>query len=163
MTNDGGRPLQPSGDAALDQHGHRRIQTARTINALRGLLKVLRPRLWNINKLLRIAINQREPRTLDLNHHPMSAPERVINIGHLEVDRGWLIRRHRLGLFKAVAELSAKRLAVHQLLITAHLYSVGRNRLVYRRGRSHRSWIVARVDVNQLHDEIGIGPGSRNV
>ena len=116
-----GRPSHPSGEAALNQHGHRRVQFAGTINALRGLLKIFRPRLWNIYKLLRIAINQREPRTLDLNHHPMPAPERVINIGHLEVDRGWLIGRHRLGLFKAVAELRAKRLAMHQLLITAHL------------------------------------------
>src|SRR5262245_31168176 len=99
-----GRTSHCYGEAALTQIGHRRVQTAGTINALRGLLKILRPRLWNINKLLRIAINQREPRTLDLNHHPMPASESVINIGHLEVDRGWLIGRHRFGLFKAVAE-----------------------------------------------------------
>src|SRR4029434_6348286 len=119
------RPSQTSGDAALNQHGHRRIQTARTINALRGLLKVLRPRLWNIDKLLRIAINQGEPGTLDLNHNPMSTPECVINIGHLEVDRGWLIRRHRLGLFKTVSKICAKKLAIHPQPVTPHLLGGG--------------------------------------
>src|SRR5262245_26061775 len=106
--------LRTSFPPAFIQRGHGRVQPARTQNALRGLLKVFRLRLRNINELLRIAINKWEPRTLDLNHHAMSAPERVINIGHLKIDRGWLIGRHRLRLFKAVAELRPERLAVNQ-------------------------------------------------
>src|SRR5262245_16479538 len=74
--------------SSFNQNGHGRIQTARTIDALRGLLKVFRFRLGNVNELLRVAVNQGEPRTLNLNHHAVSAPECVIDIRHLETDRG---------------------------------------------------------------------------
>ena len=53
----------------------------RTINALRGLDEISFRRFVNIrNVLLRIAVNEGEPRALDLNHDSMTAFESVENV-----------------------------------------------------------------------------------
>ncbi len=54
------------------------------------------------------------------------------------------------GLFEAVAEFGAERLAAHQLLVAAHLQLVGV-------GLGVR--VVVGVDVDQLDHEVGVGAG----
>src|SRR5579863_1139689 len=78
---------------------------------LGGFLKIFRLGVGNVGKRLRIAVSERKPRALDLNHDAVTAAECVIQIGHSEVDIGLLAGHKRLRLFPARAEFRAKRLA----------------------------------------------------
>ena len=88
---------------------------------------------------------------LHLHHDPMPTAERVAQIRHrvLDLRLPW---RDRLGLRKAVAELAAEDLATRQLLVTAPV-DAGRIRVGVRE--------VLGIHIDQLHDEIGVGPGGR--
>ncbi len=65
---------------------------------LGGLLELLRLGIGNVGEGLRIAIGQREPGALDLDHDAMAAAKGVVEIGHGEIDLGLLAGRQRLGL-----------------------------------------------------------------
>src|SRR5436309_14094325 len=84
------------------------------------LPKIFRCRGVNIYKRLRITIDQRKPGALDLHHGAMTAAESVEDVGHGELNLRDLPRFEWFGLLKAVAELSAKNVAAHKLLVSAH-------------------------------------------
>ena len=88
---------------------------------------------------------------LHLHHDPMAGAERVVDVLHGERYRRRLARRERLRLLEAVAELAAHHVAAHQLLIAAHAHA-GRVRV--------RIGIIVGIDVDQLHDPVGIGARS---
>ena len=46
---------------------------------------------------LRVSVDHRKPRALDVHHEPVAAPERVEDVGQLEVDGGRLARHEGLG------------------------------------------------------------------
>ena len=46
------------------------------------------------------------------------APERVIDVGHREINLLRLTRHERLGFLQAVAKFSPERLPAHELLVT---------------------------------------------
>ena len=75
------------------------------------LLEILRLRIRDVRKRLRVAIRQREPGALHLHHDPMPAPEGMQQIGHLEIDIRLLPRRQWLRLLPTIAKLRAKRFA----------------------------------------------------
>src|SRR5262249_11039281 len=58
----------------------------RMIDALRGLLKILLVRLVDVAEGLRVAIDQREPRALNLDHDAMPASEGVEDVWHRPID-----------------------------------------------------------------------------
>ena len=118
---------------------------------LRSLHEVGRLRHRNIFKLLRIQINQRKPSALYLQHDPMARPERMANIRHDKFNLGRLVGDKRLRLSSIAAILSAKRLASNHLLIPAHLHF---------RGVRVGIRIIVRININQLYDEVGVGPRS---
>ena len=104
-----------------DRKLYRRSMLSRPVDPLRGFLKVLSPRFGNFHELLRIAVHQRKPRTLHMNHNPVSATERMVDIRQLEFDLLHFARRERLGLFETLSELAPEGLAANELLIAAHL------------------------------------------
>src|SRR2546425_1205436 len=59
------------------QHQHRqsRGSIARAINALRGFAEILLLRHRDVHKRLRVAVHQREPGALDVNHYAVTAAE----------------------------------------------------------------------------------------
>ena len=75
---------------------HRQLRRIRStvIDPLRRSLKVSFLRVIDIDKLLRIAIDEREPRTLHLDHDPAAAHEGVIDVGHRELDLRYMSRHH---------------------------------------------------------------------
>src|SRR5215510_9528655 len=123
-----------------------RREFRRTIDPLRGLLEVLVLRLIDVHELLRIAINQREPCALDVDHYPMALLECVIDVGHREGNVSSFARLHRLRLRPTLAVLRAHRLATHQHLIAVH-----------------RIGLFFGEDVDQLDDEVGVRARSRSV
>src|ERR1041384_489334 len=104
----------------------------------------------NVHELLRIAIRQREPRTLHLKHDSMSRAKCVCHVWQFELDmiRFTGLKGHRL--LEALAILATEWLTSNQLLISAHL----RNSVRRRNTRScRRRWIievriVARINVD---------------
>src|SRR5215813_9140251 len=118
----------------------------RTIDPLRGPLEVLVLRLIDVHELLRIAINQREPCALDVDHYPMALLECVIDVWHREGNARNFVRLHRLRLRPAIAVLRAHRLAPHQHLIAVH-----------------RIGLSFGEDVDQLDDEVGVRARCRGV
>ena len=74
----------------------------------------------NIDERLRIAINQRKPGALNLNHHAMAASERMEYVGDREFNFRDLARFERLRFLEAVAEFASKHIAADELLVTAH-------------------------------------------
>ena len=73
----------------------------------------------DLHELLRIAIGQREPRALDLQHDAMSRAEGVRDIGHVEGDAVGLGPARTQRLLEALAVLAAERLSPYKLLIAA--------------------------------------------
>src|SRR5215813_14239069 len=109
----------------------------RTIDPLRGLLEVLVFGLIDVHELLRIAVDQREPSALDMDHYSMALLESVIDVGHREGNVRNFVRLHRLRLRPTIAVFRAHRLAPHQHLIAVH-----------------RIGISFGEDVDQLDDEV---------
>ena len=86
----------------------------------------------------------------------MATTERVVDVGHAEIDRLDLARCERLRLLETVAELAAQGIAAHQLLVAGH----GKGRFLDIGARtvglaSRR--VVVGIDVDQFHDPVGIG------
>jgi hypothetical protein len=70
--------------------------TLRAVYPLSGLNEISRLSTVDIQKLLRIPINQRKPAALHLNHDPVPLPQRVEDIGHTEFKGRYLSGRKRL-------------------------------------------------------------------
>src|SRR5690242_6941645 len=66
------------------QHSKIAIVLSAPVYPLRSFLEVGFTSLIDVHELLRITINQREPRTLNLHHDPVPAAKRVVNIGKRE-------------------------------------------------------------------------------
>jgi len=117
------------------------------VDALRGLLKIFRLGIGNIQEFLRVPVNQRKPRALNLNHDAMAATKCVVDAGQIEMYRGGLVGLKRLRLLKTVAKFRTERLASDHLLVSTHVYIPG-----------IRHWvrIIHGVNVNQLNDEIRV-------
>src|SRR5205823_12290630 len=124
------------------------------INPLRRLFEIGIFGAVNIHEGLWIAIDQRKPRALDLDHHAMAAAKGVIAILHGESYRSWLVGRKRLRLFQAVAEFAAHHVAADELLKTAHVHP-GRVRIGIG--------IIARADIDHFYDPTGTGAGPRDL
>src|SRR5579863_3014432 len=88
--------LNPAGRILLPEH------------ALRRLLELFRFGVGNIRERLGIAVGEREPRALHLDHDPVSAPERVVQVGHREVDVRDLARLEGRRFLPAVPEFGAE-------------------------------------------------------
>src|SRR5713101_1451197 len=110
----------PTNSIHKQEFNHRSIRPA-NINPLSSLHEVRGSRGSNVHELLRIAVGQREPGALNLNHDSMSRAESVSHIRKLELDVIRLTGIEGYGLFEALAILAAERLAANQLLIAAHL------------------------------------------
>src|SRR5713101_1692729 len=76
------------------------------IHALGGLHKIRRLRIRNVDEGLRVAVGEREPRTLNLHHDAVPAPESVVDVLHREADLLNLAGSEGLWLFETVAKLS---------------------------------------------------------
>src|ERR1700679_132580 len=76
---------------------------ARAVDALSGGAKISLCRLVDVGHIgLWIAVDQREPAALHLNHDPMTRLEGVIAGSQTERVRGDLSGNHRLGLLEAI-------------------------------------------------------------
>ena len=90
------------------------------IYSLSRLLEILFFGIVDIDKLLGIAIDQRKPAALHLNHDSMSFSEYMENVGHLVFDLGDLSWDKGFRISEAVSEFSAEQLSTHQLLESSH-------------------------------------------
>lgn len=127
------------------------------IDPLRGFYEVRRLGVGNIDELLRIAVGERKPRTLNLHQDTVTATESVVNVLHYEVDLLDFAGREGFGLCKAAAEFPAKRFAPHKLLMSTHRKrgrtNVG-SRFVFLFGFGLVEFavsIVGRIHIDQLH------------
>src|SRR4051794_27017756 len=101
-----------------------RTVAAADVDAFGGFDEVRRFGMRDIDKGLRIAVNEREPGTLDLDHDAMALAERVGNVGHLEGDAVGLAGLEGDAAFEAFAEAAAERFAANELLIAAEFDDV---------------------------------------
>ncbi len=85
----------------------------------------------------------------------MTAPEGVVHLAQFILDGLDLARHEWFGLFIAVAELAAQRIAAHQLLEATQAY---RGRADIAAPLPCRAREAGRVDIDQLDDPVGIGP-----
>jgi len=60
---------------------------AAAVHALSRLLEVFRLGFGNIHKFLRVAVHQRKPSTLNLQHNAMAAPKRMVVQGWDSIDQ----------------------------------------------------------------------------
>lgn len=81
-----------------------------------------------LNILLRIAVDQRKPSALDLDHDSMSGFESVVNILQRDFDGGDFIRLEWFGGNEAVAEPSSEYLATDHELVSGEIDSLGSTR-----------------------------------
>src|SRR5450631_427409 len=96
-------PLSSLNDRLLDrQHLESRGVLSRPVDPLRRFLKILGLRRGDLQELLRIPIDQWEPRALNVDHQAMAPAEGMIDVGQLEFDLLDLARSERLGLLIAV-------------------------------------------------------------
>src|SRR6188474_2075953 len=72
------------------------------IDALSGFLEIGLTRFVNVDKLLWIAIDEREPGALYLHHDSVANLKRVVHVRHCELNLRYLVGNHCLGLFKTV-------------------------------------------------------------
>jgi hypothetical protein len=122
----------------------------RSKDRVRRLLIVRRLRVVDVDEGLRVPVEHREPRALNLHHHAMALEKRVVLVAEREGERRGLVGHHRLGRAHAGAELRAQDVAGEQHLEVAHA-DVVRIRLRIRR--------VARIHVDQLHHPVAVGAG----
>lgn len=123
-----------------------------------------------VDVFLRVAVDQREPSALDLDHDPMAGLKGVMHILQRKVDGFDLSGGKGLGILVAVAEPAADDFAAHHLLIAGKglscflgvpgwiaLVSVLVNGLTL--AEFGGVLVVVGIDVDQFHDPVGVGLG----
>src|SRR5260370_42639245 len=143
------RPAEGAGSAGasrfrrtLDRQENMGGELLAAIDALRGLaIVVLVSQKYIWHKVLRIAIDYREPGALHLYHDAVSLQENMIVGGKAD-----LVVRHRIrndwrGFLQAVAIAPAQDIARDHQLVSAHL---------------RICCILFGIDVNQLHDPVAV-------
>ena len=93
------------------------------IDALSGFLEVRLTRLVDVEKLLWISIDEREPGALYLHHDPVTNLKGVVHVRHCELNLRYLVGNHCLGFFEAVAKARPHWLTAHEHFITAELHA----------------------------------------
>ncbi len=106
----------------------------------------------DIQKLLGVAIDQRKPRTLHLNHDAVAFSKRVPNVGQAEIDGGHLAGHKRFGMLEAVAEFASQHFATYEHLVAAQVFP-----LLPQSG----SGGIHGMFVDKLDHKIGIRSGRR--
>jgi len=76
------------------------------------------------------------------------------DVRHVVFELDKLVGRQRFGVFEALPEAAAERLAADQLLVAAHLDA---SRIGRRVGG------IGGIDVDQLHDPVGVRAGGGGV
>ncbi len=138
-----------------------RRQILRSVDAHRCRLEVRLGRRVDVrHERLRIAIDEREPGALHLNHQPVAFLERVKDVLQLIVDRRGLAGHEWLWRDVSVAPARAKDIALHELLEAREL--LARERRDGGRNVGVRRHAV-RIDVDHLDDEVGVGAGGRDL
>ncbi len=84
-----------------------------------AFLKSLSFALVDIHELLRVAVHQRKPAALDLDHQPVALLKGVRHIGKFVFNTLYFIGLESFGLLKTIAETAAHHLATNQHLVTA--------------------------------------------
>src|SRR5262245_52974644 len=102
-------------------HRHPARHLAGPIHTVRRLLEISFLAVVNVAERLRIAVGEREPRTLDLHHYLVPSAEAVADVRHDKLDECRLAGLECLRFLEVVAELAAENVAAEHLLITAHL------------------------------------------
>src|SRR5260370_24755947 len=144
------RPAEGAGSAGasrfrrtLDRQENMGGELLAAIDALCGLaIVVLVSQKYIWHKVLRIAIDYREPGALHLHHNPVSLQENMIVGG-----KAYRVVRHRIrndwrGFLQAVAIAPAQDIARDHQLVSSHLG-------IWR--------ILFRVHVDELHDPVAVG------
>src|SRR5690348_3631246 len=131
------RPQRYSALLWLDVYLYEGGCISRAVNTLYRLPKIRCFRRWNIRKDLRVSVHQRKPRTLQLDHDPVSLLKTMIDIRHGEPNLLDVSRPERFWLLKAMAEFAAEWLTAYELLISAQ-----------------RATCILGVNVNQLHNVV---------
>lgn len=121
------------------------------------LLEIAVIRGINVDKLLRIPINQREPAALDLDHEPVAFFKGMGNIRNSPFDCLYLAGSKGDRFFEAFPEATAHDLSVYQHLVAAH----GIGRAVVMTAYGHRAFrCIAEIVgeyVDHLDDKIRVG------
>ena len=73
-----------------------------------------------INKLLWIAVNNGEPRALDLNHQSVSRQECMCHIIQCVINRSYFFRLERQGIVESFTEASSEQFATNHQLVPTH-------------------------------------------
>src|SRR5882724_2272223 len=131
----------------------------RAVDALRGLDEIGRRRSIDARyKLLRIAVDEREPGRLYLNHQAVPLEKHVVAVAQRD-----------LPLYGRVGGEGLRVLVAREVATAAHLHrdrqlvAVHRARVLVRRGASvgipRVRLRVFRVHVDQLHHKVGIAAG----
>ena len=113
------------------------------------------------NKFLRIAVDDREPSRLDLNHESVALQKDVVTIAQRNAPFDRFVGGQRLG-FLVAFEIAAppnfhgdgKLVAVERLRVLAWLWAIVFFPCVFLR--------FFGIDIDQFHDEITISAGSRS-
>src|SRR5574340_257934 len=105
-----------------------------------------------VHELLRIAVDQREPRALHLHHDLVSLQEGMVVGVQAEPVLQRLVRRDGLRLLKAVAEASAEDLVGDDELVPAAERGVG----IAGAAAFLFRLVIFWVDIDQLHDPVAV-------
>src|SRR5687768_12872983 len=84
------------------------------------LLKITVITFIDIHKFLRVAVCQREPTALHLDHNAVSFLKSMRNIGQFEFYSFYFIGFKCYGCGKTIAKTAAHDFTAHQKLVTAH-------------------------------------------
>ena len=125
------------------------------VHPLGRLDEVLLRRVEDVGHVaLRVPVDEGKPGALDLHHDPVALLEGVEHVLQRQSHRRRLAGHERFRVLVAVPEPPADHLAPHHHLVTAELHPL-RRVLVVR--------LVVRVDVDELDDPVGGGPGGRDL
>ena len=89
----------------------------RTVDSLSRRLEVALVGRVDVDEFLWVAIEQRKPTALNLNHQSVPRPESMADILERELYDRRLVRFERFGLLKTLTELAAKDVAADELLV----------------------------------------------
>src|SRR5580700_10652672 len=113
-----------------------------------GFLKIAVGATWDIQELLRIAVYDRKPAALYLNHDTMALFESMGDSIEVKLHFSCLARNKRFGIFITIPEFRPEYLSANQALKTTYFLFFRIVRVCFFRSRKH---------INQFYDQICIG------